>query len=188
MSVVPFGEAQTVNTTQHIPHVKPKYVWPVVKAMDEWDTFQDLFSVVLVDDNDKNKHVIATAATNNNYKGDKDDNESGPIVEVGQQIEITSDFPLIPQVTLEEYDEIIEEERICWTLRGFVLGDVTIPSPPCILRTARCIELFKDGDDGTIIHNWISYEGLGWPVVVATTGKITENLFSDFNQELANQF
>lgn len=186
MSVVPFGEAQTVNTTQHIPHVKPKDVWPVVKAMDEWDTFQDLFSVVLVDGN-KNKHVVAEA--NNRYKGDSEENsESGPIVEVGQQIEITSDFPVIPQVTLEEYDEIVEEERICWTLRGFIFGEVTIPSPPCILRTARCIELFKDGEGGTIIHNWISYEGLGWPVVVATTGKITENLFSDFNQELANQF
>lgn len=176
MSVVPFGEAQTVNTTQHIPNVKPKDVWPIVRAADEWETFQDLFSVVLVDD------------SNNHHATDSADQENGPIVEVGQQIEITSDFPVVPQVTLEEYDEIIEEERICWTLRGFIFAGITIPSPPSVLRTARCIELFKDGDGGTTMHNWISYAGVGWPVVMITTGTITENLFSDFNQELANQF
>ena len=97
MSTVPFNSLATVNTTQIIANVKPKDVWPVVKAMDEWDTFQDLFSVELVDDSDDSE------------PNDKDQNNNNqPVVEVGQKIKISSDFPVIPQVTLEEVRELFK--------------------------------------------------------------------------------
>jgi hypothetical protein len=163
-TVVPFSKFSTINTTQVI-NANRSTVWPVVKAMDQWDTFQDFFDVT--------------------FKG------GNGIPEVGQQLFITSAFPVIDQTTLEEYDEIIEEERICWTLRGFQLlglASPALPSPPRVLRTARCIELFDNGPNGTMIHNWISYAGVAWPLVCLFTGLITKNLFSDFNAELAAQF
>jgi len=163
-TVEPFSpRLSTVNTTISIAAARST-VWPTLRAMDQWSTFQDLFSIELVNDDG--------------------------VVELGQEIQITTNFPnLPPQVTLEEYNEIIEEERICWTLRGFVFGAITLPSPEYFLRTARCIELFDDQENnGTILHNWISYAGFGWPVVVLTTGTMTGNLFDEFNAALANQF
>jgi hypothetical protein len=144
-------------------------VWPVVKAMDQWSTFQDFFHVT--------------------FKGDGKNNT----VQVGQQIFIASQFPIVDETTtLEEYDEIIEEHRICWTLRGFQvlgLGSPALLVPDGVLRTARCIELFDDNNGTTtILHNWISYAGVAWPLVCLFTGIITTNLFSDFNAALAAQF
>jgi hypothetical protein len=112
---------------------------------------------------------------------------------VGQKIRITAAFPggLPPQTTLEQYNDIVEETRICWTLKGFELvpGVLTVPAPFHVLRTERCIELF-DGEVGssTIIHNWISYAGVAWPAVCLLTGSIVEGLFHDFNAELALEF
>jgi hypothetical protein len=161
--VQPFSEF-VVNATGYVSADRST-VWPVLKAMDQWSTFQDIFKVDFVDGNG--------------------------VVEVGQTIRIQSDFPipLVMPVTLEEYDEIVEEERICWTQRGFeVFGILAIYVPGSILRTARCIELFDDGLGGTMVHNWISYDGIGWPVVYGTTASIVEGMFHDFIAELAVEF
>lgn len=162
MSIEPFTPFATVNTTTSIDAPRSS-VWAVVKAMERWSDFQDNFDIELVD---------------------------GGVVELGQQILITAKFPIgLSQTTLEEYDEIIERERICWTLRGFqFFGSLTIDSPPSVLRTARCIELFDNYNGGTDVHNWISYAGVGWPAVVLGTGLSTRNLFNDFNEALAGQF
>jgi len=167
MSVKPFRGISTVNTTQAIPKASPSKVWPVLRAMDEWTVFQDTFAIELT-------------------------NDEG-VVKLGQDILISSNFPspdfAILPVTLEEYDEIIEYQRICWTLKGFYFFNlVLLVSPPQVLRTARCIELFDDGQGGTILNNWISYDGIGWPVIIATTGLLTRGLFQDFNAALAHQF
>jgi hypothetical protein len=179
-SVEPFFKyASTINTTAVIAADRAT-VWPVVKAMNDWSTFQDIFSIDLV------------GAGKQDDNGNGDDNG---MVEVGQKIRITAAFPggLPPQTTLEQYNEIVEENRICWTLRALEVvppGILTIPAPFHILRTERCIELFDDDDHAgsTIIHNWISYAGVAWPAVCLLTGAIVEGLFSDFNAELALEF
>ena len=109
------------------------------------------------------------------------------VVEVGQQIRIG--FPsTAPIFTRETYNEIVEEERICWTVNAYEILGIIIPSPSFVLRSARCVELFDDKLGGTMIHNWISYAGIGWPSVVAFTGLIVENCFNNFNAELAVEF
>lgn len=134
----------------------------VVRAMDQWSTFQDIFKAEFIDGNG--------------------------VVEVGQKIRITTAFPVLPQVTLERYDDLVENERLCWTVEGFELIGIKIPSPNFVLKTARCIELSDDESGGTRVDNWISYAGLGWPAVCLFTGAITTDLFNDFNAELAAQF
>ena len=156
-NVQPFSKWSTLNTTAYIPASRSA-VWPVLRAMNEWSTFQDVFDISFVGGNG--------------------------VVELGQEIKIESAFP----TTVEEYDEIVEEERICWTLNGFEILGISIPSPYYVLRTARCIELFDIGNDVTLLHNWISYAGLGWPVVVSATGYLTKKFFDDFNAELAVEF
>ena len=163
-TTVPFLPLATINTTINIPSIPPAFVWPTVKAMDRWHRFQDIFKVELVH---------------------RSFDEPEPIVEVGQEIHITTDFPLTEQETLEEYNEIITDRKICWTLKGYIVFYIlTVPSPPDILRTARCIELFDNGSGGTELHNWISYAGIMCPVVITATGSTTEHLFNDFDEAL----
>ncbi|CAB9507467.1 expressed unknown protein [Seminavis robusta] len=162
MSVQPYSIFSTINTTKAID-APVSTVWPVLRAMDEWNTFSEVFDIAF-------------------KKGDR-------VVEVGQKIIIMS--PQLPVNTVEQYDEIIEESRICWTLRGFQLlglGSPPVLSPPIILRTQRCIELFDDGSGGTILHNWISYAGLGWPFICLIFGMLNKSVFNEFNSELAAQF
>lgn len=35
-----------------------------------------------------------------------------------------------------------------------------------------------------IVSNWISYNGIGWPLVIAVTGLLTKYVFQQFNHEL----
>jgi hypothetical protein len=186
-SVEPFFQyASTINTTATIVGVDRATVWPVVKAMNDWSTFQDIFNVDFVGGG-------GDSGGGKDETDDTDGNDDNGMVQVGQKIRIATAFPVgPPQVTLEQYNEIVEENRICWTVRALELlpGILTVPAPHSVLRTERCIELFDDHDNNgnAIIHNWISYAGVAWPAVCLLTGAIVEGLFHDFNDELTREF
>jgi hypothetical protein len=176
---------RTINTTQTIAGVSPADVWPLIRAMEEWSNFQNFFRVELVGGG-----LLLSSP-------------SPRIVEVGQRLLITSQFAPVPQHTLEELYVVDDVQyRICWTLQAFVVPllwqRVLLRLPTQhLLQTSRCIELFQDHSNNsdssnntttTILHNWITYRGILWPMVILLTGVATRNLFQDFNSAVAEQF
>lgn len=166
--VQPFRPLFTINETAYVA-ANRSTVWPIVKAMDQWDTFQDIFKIEFLGGNGA--------------------------VELGQEFRINlwNIFPFpFPVATVEEYNEIVEEERLCWTVKEVQFLGINIlgfRSPSPILETARCVELFDDKvTGGTMIHNWISGRGILQPAVSLFTTAITEACFSGFNAELAVEF
>jgi len=161
MTFLPTLPLQTINATQLVAANRSQ-VWETVRAMDKWSSFQSFFAVDLVGGEEE--------------------------IQLDQLIRITSNFNP-PQVTLEQIYQIDEEERICWTLRKFVVGSLAeIPTAPWLLRTARCIELFDAPRNDVMMHNWIKFSGILWPFVILFTGRSTRGLFEDFNSALAAQF
>ena len=140
-------------------------VWPLVRDLDSWNTFTRAFSPELVG--------------------------GRSVVEVGQDILFTTDFGIFSSQTIDRIYDIVENERICWSLRAILVGQWEVVLPSKVLRTnGRCIELFdgSSGETETIINNWITYDGILWPMIVLFTGAQLEKLFEEFNNDLAGKF